>query len=125
MPRSSFRTQVRRRLRFCWARTKDPKVEVQPLRFVPDAKYPAFRSLVINQGTTHLALDARLLIASQSGQRQVLTGGFGKWLLPGQSTNLEFRLDRELTPGNYQLVLEVQNGQESIVKKADDLRDRL
>ena len=97
--------------------TKDPNVSLQPLRFVADAKYPCFRTVVSNQGATHAPLDARLLIASESGQRRVLTGGFGKWLLPGESANLEFRLDQELTPGNYQIVCELENGQEPVVKK--------
>lgn len=95
----------------------EPKVEMQPLRFVPDSKYPSFRSVVTNQGPAHLPLEARLLIASESGQRSVLSGGFGKWLMPGESTNLEFRLDRELTPGNYQIICELQNGQEPVIKK--------
>ena len=97
--------------------TKEPKIDLQPLRFVPDSKYPSFRSVVANQGQIHIPLEARLLIASESGQRRVLTGGFGKWLMPGQSANLEFRLDRELTPGNYQIICELQNGQEPVIKK--------
>ena len=47
----------------------------------------------------------------------MLAGGFGKWLMPGESSNLEFRLDRELTPDNYQIICEMQNGQEPIIKK--------
>lgn len=97
--------------------TKEPNISLQPLRFVPDSKYPCFRTVVQNQGRVHVPLDARLLIASESGQRRVLTGGFGRWLLPGESANLEFRLDRELTAGNYQIMCELENGQEPIVKK--------
>jgi hypothetical protein len=97
--------------------TKEPKLSLQPLRFVADAKYPCFRTMVTNQGLIHAPLDAKLLIASESGQRRILTGGFGKWLLPGESANLEFRLDRELSAGNYQIVCELENGQEPIVKK--------
>jgi len=96
---------------------QEPKIDLQPLRFVPDAKYPSFRSVVSNQGSIHIPLEARLLIASESGQRRVLAGGFGKWLMPGESSNLEFRLDRELTPDNYQIICEMQNGQEPIIKK--------
>ncbi len=97
--------------------TSEPKVEMEPLRFVPDIKYPSFRSVVTNHGPGHLPLDARLLIASESEQRSALAGGFGKWLMPGESANLEFRLDRELTPNNYQIICELQNGQVPIIKK--------
>ncbi len=97
--------------------TQTPKIAMEPLRFVADAKYPCFRTVISNQGNAHVPLDAKLHIASEGGQRRLLTGGFGKWLLPGESTNLEFRLDSELTPGNYQIFCEVETGQEPIVKK--------
>jgi hypothetical protein len=97
--------------------SKEPNLVLQPLRFVADSKYPCFRTIVTNEGTSHVPLDARLHIASEFGQRRVLTAGFGKWLLPGESANLEFRLDRELTAGNYQILCELENGQKPIIKK--------
>lgn len=79
---------------------------------------PSFRCSVENAGLRHVVLDAELRIeAESSGSRFAIPAGFGRWLLPGESTALEFRLPGPLPPGNYLLTTELRTGQTPIIKK--------
>lgn len=77
--------------------------------------YPSFRTWVENQGNRHLPLDARLTLISDTGQRRQILGGFGKWVMPGRKSELEFRVDQPLVPGAYTMVFELQTGDEPLV----------
>ncbi len=85
-----------------------PSVSLAPLQWDPSAPYPGFRVNVANSGTAHLALESRLTILDEYGRRQSIAGGFGKWLMPGATSQLEFRLDRPLAPGRYLIRCELQ-----------------
>ncbi len=45
-----------------------------------------------------------------------IPAGFGRWIMPGQSLELEFRLETSLPPGNYRLTTELQNGENPLIK---------
>ena len=66
-------------------------------------------------GDTHHPLEARLSIFDEKGNRILIPAGFGKWLMPGQSSKLEFRSEHALSPGKYQLKCELQHGDRPIV----------
>lgn len=90
-------------------------VAMESLRWV-DGKYPGFKAMLTNSGNKHLPLDARLLVISEEGRRMMIPAGYGRWLMPGEQSDLEFRLPAPLPPGEYQLICDVQNGTNPIVK---------
>jgi hypothetical protein len=87
-----------------------PKLAMTPLTWDPNGAYPAFRTTLTNDGAVHVPLQARLAIADETGTTISILGGFGKWLLPTKKTTLEFRMDKLLLPGQYQLRCEVLQG---------------
>jgi hypothetical protein len=88
-----------------------PDIELSPLVWDTQDKYPGFRTTVRNLDDSHLALEARLTILDAQGNRILVPAGFGRWLMPGQSSRLEFRLEQALLPGEYRLKCEVKHGQ--------------
>jgi hypothetical protein len=66
---------------------------------------------VLNQGNVHLPLHGKLQLSSERGQSVELLAGFGRWLLPGQSHQLTFRLPRPLPPGTYRCRGELDLGE--------------
>lgn len=93
------------------------ELTMEPLRWVTADRRPSFRSTVRNSGPIHIPLDARLLILSEAGKRYSATAGYGRWLMPGKTHDLEFRLPTMLPPGKYQLMTEVQTGAEPIIQR--------
>jgi hypothetical protein len=91
-----------------------PEIKLSSIQWDSISKYPGFRCNVTNLGNSHLPLNARLSISSEAGNRLQIPGGFGKWLMPGTSSNLEFRLDQSLPPGKYQMRCELQHGDKPI-----------
>jgi hypothetical protein len=92
-----------------------PELKLSPVQWDATGKYPCFRSTVSNLGNTHHPLDARLSIFDDKGNRIQIPAGFGKWLMPGQTSKLEFRSEHALRPGKYQLKCELQHGDRPIV----------
>jgi hypothetical protein len=92
---------------------KGPDISMSPIAWDPFGNYPAFRATLRNEGDTHLPLQGRLTIGDESGRRWSSPGGFGKWILPGQSAVIEFRLDNPLNPGDYQVRCEILRGDDS------------
>jgi len=90
------------------------QIAVDPVVWDDGGNYPRFRTQVRNEGESHLPLDARLSISSSVGYRAVLHGGFGKWLMPGESGSLEFRIESPLPPGEYLLRFDLQTGDEPV-----------
>jgi hypothetical protein len=90
------------------------KITLSPLVWDPVAEYPGFNTTVQNLGTTHLPLQARLTIFDSKGRPTVIPSGFGKWLMPGKSSKLEFRLEGTLPPDEYVLRCELQQDGEPI-----------
>ncbi len=99
-----------------YAPSPDPKLELEGLRWVEGDKYNSFKARVNNVGTTHARLDAQLTIEAPSGQRMRIPAGFGRWIMPGQSIELDFRLDAPLAPGPYRLSTELQQGPTPIIR---------
>lgn len=90
------------------------KITVSPLVWDPVAEYPGFHTTVANLGTSHLPLQARLTIIDAKGRSSMIPSGFGKWLMPGKSSKVEFRLEGSLPPDDYVLRFELQQEGEPI-----------
>jgi hypothetical protein len=84
------------------------QLTLSPIRWDAEGAYPSFQATVRNEGDIHLPLQARLSIVDAQGRRLMIPAGFGKWLMPKSSTNLEFRIDQPLPPGEYQMKCELQ-----------------
>lgn len=90
------------------------EVAVDPVVWDDGDRQPRFRVSVRNDGETHFPVDARLTITGSTGYRDLLHGGFGKWLLPGESMWVNFPIDKPLPPGDYVLRLEMQTANQPI-----------
>lgn len=91
------------------------EVSIDPVVWDPgDNQSPRFRTMIRNVGESHLPIDARLSVNGSSGYREVLHGGFGKWLMPGESMWVNFAVDQPLPPGDYVLRFEMQTGTQPI-----------
>lgn len=84
------------------------QVSIAPLQWDNTGEYPGFRTKVENSGTSHFPLEARLSIFDSSGRRINVPAGFGKWVMPGNSAPVLFRMEQPLAPGDYILRCEVQ-----------------
>jgi hypothetical protein len=96
---------------------KIPSTQITMTQLLWDSgsEYPGFRTKIDNLGDTHMPLQARLLVVGPNGRRYSIPSGFGRWLMPRSSTQLEFRFDQPLPPGEYQLRCELQQEGEPIV----------
>lgn len=90
------------------------QISLSPITWDPVSDYPGFRTTVQNLGKTHVPLQARLTIIDATGRSTAIPAGFGKWLMPGKSIPLNFRLESSLAPGEYQLRCELQQEGEPI-----------
>lgn len=129
--RKEFRDTRRLPLAILYKKGGETNINVSPLAWDPNGKYPAFRTTVENTGTLHFPVDARLTISSELGRRYQVLGGFGQWVMPGQKTQVAFRLDFPLPPDNYKLKCEFITGgdpavveQEFVVSDLTDAADK-
>jgi hypothetical protein len=129
--RKEFRDTKRLPLAILYKKGGETSINVSPLAWDPNGKYPAFRTTVENTGTLHFPIDARLTIASELGRRYQVLGGFGRWVMPGQKMQTSFRLDFPLPPDNYKLKCEFITGgdpavveQEFVVSDLTDAADK-
>lgn len=67
----------------------------------------AFVMKIDNQGQGYEPLFGELKLAAKSGHPMELTDGFGRWLAPGKSRELQFYVPESVQPGSYQLILKV------------------
>ncbi len=95
------------------------QITLSPLTWDPVSEYPGFKTTVQNLGQAHMPLQARLTIIDTNGRSIAIPSGFGKWLMPGKSTPLNFRLESNLAPGEYQLRCELQQEGEPIRMQQD------
>ncbi|MFO1064412.1 MAG: hypothetical protein U0892_11165 [Pirellulales bacterium] len=79
--------------------------------------YTAIHAKVTNNGNGHVPLDARLTIIGENGRSEQVLGGFGRWLMPGKTDRLEFRLDHPLTPDKYTFRCELKVDDRIIVEE--------
>lgn len=98
-----------------FAATPDPQLEMDTVRWF-EGEPGSFRTRVSNRGSFHAVLDAQLTIEAETGQRMQIPAGFGRWIMPGQDVELEFRPESILPPGNYRLTTELQNGPNPLIK---------
>jgi len=96
---------------------ESPIVTMTPLEWVVDGAYPGFVTTLKNNGDTHLPLQALLTIVDSNGRRMAIPSGFGRWLMPGSNSKLEFRMEGPMIPGEYQLACEILNQDKPITAK--------
>jgi hypothetical protein len=90
------------------------EVSVDPVIWDAGDQSPRFRTLIRNVGESHIPVDARLSVNGTSGLRETLHGGFGKWLMPGESMWIDFPVEKPLPIGDYVLKFEMQTGTQPI-----------
>ncbi len=93
----------------------ETSITVEPLKWDPSGSYPMLTSTIHNNGESHIPLDGRISIENESGQRQIVFGGFGRWLLPHQQSVLQFRTDTPLPAGRYMMRYELKTGGEPVL----------
>ncbi len=89
-------------------------INVSDLQFNSLGKTPAFVTMLANQSETHFPISALLKIDNIQGQRTTIEAGFGRWLMPNESSELRFPLPHALAPGEYSLNCEIETGGEPI-----------
>ncbi|TWU03285.1 COG1470 family protein [Neorhodopirellula pilleata] len=92
------------------------------MRLVPGeiqwANLPSGNAFVIkieNQGEAFEPLFAELKIAATSGHPLDLSEGFGRWLPPGKTRELQFYVPDRTPPGSYQIILKVTSRDDALV----------
>jgi hypothetical protein len=85
-----------------------PNFQTGSLRWEPDGERPAFVLPIRNQAAVHLPLNGRLTLTDPLGQITEISGGFDRWLLPGQRDEIRFPLHRWLPPGSYHAKVQLQ-----------------
>jgi hypothetical protein len=78
-----------------------PKLSAGPLMWQGEGPRQGFVVGVLNEGDVHLPLNGKLILTGERDRSFELRAGFGRWLLPGQSDDLTFRLPGPLPPGTY------------------------
>lgn len=95
-------------------RSQAAEISVSDLRFNTLNQRPAFISDITNQSDSHFPLNARLMIEDAQGRSTAIFAGFGRWLMPHQSTELQFPAIGGLSPGEYQLTCEIETAGDPI-----------
>lgn len=75
----------------------------------------AFVMKVGNQGEGYEPLFGELKLAATTGHPMELTDGYGRWLAPGMSRELQFYVPQSVQPGSYQLILKVTTRDGTVV----------
>lgn len=60
-----------------------------------------------NKGSVHFPLNARMTLSDAEGHRVRFVAGYGRWLLPGDSTELRFRMKDAIPAGRYTLRIQI------------------
>ena len=84
-------------------------IEIAPLVWDGSGDRVGFRTKISHSSVGHMPIEARLSIFSESGQRIVVLGGFGKWAMPNTSFPIFFPIENLLSPGEYTLRCEVKS----------------
>lgn len=87
-----------------------PDVKPGPLTWVAKGGFVGFEVEVSNDGAMHLPLSGRLQLRDQFGRGFLMDAGYGRWVLPFEKDRLRFRLPRTPPPGNYNVRLQIQQG---------------
>jgi hypothetical protein len=87
------------------------RLETQSLTWDASTQPAAFTVPVHNAGSVHIPLHGVLTLTDRFGRSTELVGGFGQWLLPGESSSLRFPLSVPLPPGPYTVKGRIQAGE--------------
>ena len=99
------------------------QLEFVDLQFDPLQKSPTFLVKVANTGNTHSSLDGRITLSDDAGQTVHMFAGYGRWLLPGESSELRFPLGGFPPEGNYQMRTEIRFAESSEpLARVDNIR---
>lgn len=98
-----------------FAEPPPPQINLTPMQAIPTDNGIGFRVSVRNDGLGYVPIDAELRISSLNGGNIALRDGFGKWLSPGKSRELDFFPRRPLPDGEYQISLFVRTTPEAPV----------
>lgn len=90
-----------------------PNVQLGDLAWHVDGNLPAIIVPVTNAGSRHVALAGRMTLTEiETGMRHEFTGGYGRWLLPGASDAVKFRMTQKVPSGRYELKILIKTGEE-------------
>ncbi|MBC8115500.1 MAG: hypothetical protein H7062_14035 [Candidatus Saccharimonas sp.] len=90
------------------ARTEtNPELNVGNLAWDGAASPPAVVLPLKNKGAVHFPLNARMTLSDAEGHRVRFVAGYGRWLLPGDSTELRFRMKDAIPAGRYTLRIQI------------------
>ncbi len=85
----------------------NPELNVGNLAWDGAASPPAVILPLTNKGTVHFPLNARMTLSDAEGHRVRFVAGYGRWLLPGDSTELRFRMKDAIPAGRYTLRIQL------------------
>jgi len=86
------------------ARTETkPALNIGNLGWDGKSSPPAVVLPLKNEGAAHFPLNARMTLSDDEGHQVRYFAGHGRWLLPGDSTDLRFRMKDAVPPGRYTL----------------------
>lgn len=90
-----------------------PNLQVGDLAWMVDGHLPAIVVPVTNAGSRFVPLDGKLTLTSiDDGVRHEFTGGYGRWLLPGQGGDIRFRITDKVPGGKYELKILIKQGED-------------
>lgn len=91
--------------------TGSAKLDPGKLAWNTTGRHPAFVLPVANSGTRHIPLFAEMVLSSPDGSTDPIRAGYGRWLLPGESTELRFRMSTLPPPGEYRAEARIYLGE--------------
>lgn len=71
------------------------------IRWTDESRRSTLAVTMTNRGTRHAELNPRLRLTDGLGRATVLSGGYGKWLMPGETAEVNFPLIAVPPPGIY------------------------
>jgi hypothetical protein len=88
-----------------------PQLQLGALGWKVDGDVPAIVLPVTNPGTAHVPLAGRLSLTDiERGSRYEFSAGYGRWLLPGATGELRFRITESVPSARYELRVVVRQG---------------
>lgn len=88
-----------------------PALEGGELVWDTEHGIPAFVTTIKNTGERHAAIEGMLTLGNEAGTTFELRGGFGKWVLPGETISLRFNPPKDLQAGHYSGRLVIPRGE--------------
>ncbi|MEZ5941457.1 MAG: hypothetical protein R3C18_08710 [Planctomycetaceae bacterium] len=74
-------------------------------------RHPGFVLEVKNTGSRHLPLYGEMVLSSPEGQSEPIRAGYGRWLLPGASDTIKFRISSPPPAGQYRAEARIYLGE--------------